>query len=261
MIKLSICIPTYNRERYLINCLNSIYLASKNCDFSIEVCVSDNNSKVDIYKLIKKFKKKLNIVFNKNSHNIGLGNNILKSVSLAQGEFVWILGNDDLVLPLSFKYLKKLFIKNSDVDFFYVNSFHIEVELINKFSKLFNIKNINFNKLKKFSNYKKSGKQKFFELINPFKSFEFMLSMYLCIFKRKIWVKNLNIINKKNISDIKLYSNFDNTAPHIKIWAKGFKNKLSYFVHKPLSANVHGPRNEDWGNLYSFVEAVRIPRF
>ena len=102
MINLSICIPTYNRTEYLKNCLNSISIASENCSLKTEVCISDNFSDEDKYSVIKKFEKKINIVFNKNQFNTGLGNNIVKSVSLAKGEFAWILGNDDLVLPNSF---------------------------------------------------------------------------------------------------------------------------------------------------------------
>ena len=43
--KLSICIPTYNRAKYLKNCLNSILLAKSQSSIKFEVCISDNNSK------------------------------------------------------------------------------------------------------------------------------------------------------------------------------------------------------------------------
>ena len=81
----------------------------------------------------------------------------------------------------------------------------------------------------------------------------------LCIFRRKYWVENEKQINTKNISDTNLYSNFDNTAPHIKIWSAAFNDKNAYFCHEPFTANIHGPRAKDWGNLYPFVETVRIP--
>jgi len=260
MTQLSICIPTYNRGIFLENCLNSIFIASKNSSLSYEVCISDNCSEEEILPIIEKYKQKINIIFSKNKKNIGLGNNILKSVSLAKGEFAWILGNDDLVLPNSFNIFKKLIEDNSDVDFYYVNSFHLEKKIIEKFDFLIDSRKIDFSKLTKFSNYKKSEKLNFFELVDPLKSYEFMLSMFLCIFKRKYWVDNINVIDKRNIVDANLYSNVDNTFPHIKIWARAFNNKKSYFLHEPLSANIHGPRGNDWGHLYAFVEAVRIPQ-
>lgn len=259
MTKLSICIPTYNRSKYLENCLKSIITAKKESRLKIEVCISDNNSEENLSPILNKYKKKIKIIINKNKKNIGVARNILKSVSMAKGDFVWILGNDDLVVPSAFKYLFKLFKEKSKVEFFYINSFNIEHTYIQKNKLPLDTKKINFQNFERFSNYKISGDKNFFELINPFISFEFLLSMNLCVFRRKNWNRNLGAINKKNIKNKRVYSNFDNTAPHVKIWSKAFRNKKSYFLSKPLSANIHGPRGADWGSYYPLVEGIRIP--
>ena len=130
MKKLSICIPTYNRIECLNNCLNSILIAKKKYNFDFDVCISDNCSKANVKELINKYSPFLDITFNRNLDNLGLGVNILKAVSLAKGEFVWILGNDDLLLPDTFFYLEKLFIKTPLVDFFYINSFNLDSALV-----------------------------------------------------------------------------------------------------------------------------------
>ena len=65
MFDLSICIPTYNRSYYLDNCLNSIKLA-KEASLSLEVCISDNCSSEKIEPILEKYKKDINIIFNKN---------------------------------------------------------------------------------------------------------------------------------------------------------------------------------------------------
>lgn len=57
-IKLSICIPTYNRAEYLKNCLNSILLAKSLTTLKFEVCISDNASKDKILPIINFYKKK-----------------------------------------------------------------------------------------------------------------------------------------------------------------------------------------------------------
>ena len=54
-------------------------------------------------------------------------------------------------------------------------------------------------------------------------------------FQKRTLEKNVNIINEKNINDYNKYTNFDNTAPHIKIWAKGFKNKNAYFCSETFN--------------------------
>ena len=148
MPKLSICIPTYNRTECLDNCLNSILIAKKNYDFNFEVCISDNCSDTNVNKIIDKYKNLFEITFNRNSNNLGLGVNILKAVSLAKGEFVWILGNDDLLLPETFKHLKKIFENNSSVDFYYINSYHINSSVIFDDQQPYNTKNLpnNLNK-------------------------------------------------------------------------------------------------------------------
>jgi len=260
MPDLSICIPSYNRAHHLNNCLNSLKLASKNNELSLEVCVSDNCSEDDLNPIIDNYKKDLNLIYNRNKKNIGMGKNILKAVSMASGEFCWLIGNDDVILPETFNKLSKLIKTNKNVDFFYVNSYHLNFKDIKNLNYPFNPRNINFSNSKKFSNYKHSKKLKFFDLIDPEKSFEFMLSFFLCVFRRRYWNENLDVIDEDKISDTELYSNFDNTAPHTKIWSRGFKDKMAYFISEPFTANLHGPRSDDWGNLYPFVEGVRIPQ-
>ena len=58
-MKLSICIPTYNRPSQLPNCSNSIWIAKQNSNLDFDVCVSDNGSDYDIRKIIDKFRDKL----------------------------------------------------------------------------------------------------------------------------------------------------------------------------------------------------------
>lgn len=58
MSKILICIPTYNRNKSLINCLASIKKLRNNSLFKIEVLVMDNSITNDSFKIIKEFKKK-----------------------------------------------------------------------------------------------------------------------------------------------------------------------------------------------------------
>ena len=96
---LSICIPNFNRSRCLNNCLNSILISKENSNIKFEVCISDNCSRENIEKVVENYSKNLDIKFKKNQKNFGLGKNFLSAVSMAQGDYVWLLGNDDLILP------------------------------------------------------------------------------------------------------------------------------------------------------------------
>ena len=123
---LSICIPTYNRTKQLDNCLNSIFISSKNVhDFKFEICVSDNNSKQNTEEIIKKYNDKMKIKFNKNISNLGFALNGIKTVSMAEGKYSWMIGDDDLLLPQTLFKLKEIFEKNYDKDYFFINSYHL----------------------------------------------------------------------------------------------------------------------------------------
>ena len=58
----------------------------------------------------------INIKFNRFSRNFGITRNFLKAVSMASGEFVWTIGNDDLILPKSLKIIEKLLINFRYID-------------------------------------------------------------------------------------------------------------------------------------------------
>ena len=71
-------------------------------------CISDNCSKQNIAKVIKPFKKKLNIRFNKNKKKPWFCYECVKGIINGQGKFIWFLGDDDLVVNNSINYLLRL---------------------------------------------------------------------------------------------------------------------------------------------------------
>ena len=79
--------------------------------------MSDNHSNSNIRKIVKSFKKKLNIKFNRNKKNLGFGLNLLKVSQMAKGDFIWFLGDDDLLLPSAIFNLSKIITSNKKVDF------------------------------------------------------------------------------------------------------------------------------------------------
>ena len=112
---ISVCIPTYNRPEHLLNCLNSLSLQTNK---NFEVCISDNCSKKNIKKLISPYRKKLKLRFNRNYKNLGFALNVLTVTKMARGEFIWLLGDDDLLVKDAIQTLIKLIKKNNNTDFF-----------------------------------------------------------------------------------------------------------------------------------------------
>jgi glycosyltransferase involved in cell wall biosynthesis len=255
MIKLSICIPTYNRATHLANCLNSIRLMQNPNNIEFEVCVSNNCSIDNTEEVVINAQGDLPIKYSRNDTNLGIPRNFLNVVEMASGEFAWLIGDDDLLLPDSLIKLHGLLSENPDVDFFYVNSFHLDTEFVSSFSHPFDTANLPQN-MSPFSTYKKNGRLQFLDLIDPEVSFDFLGGMFLSVFRRNNWMNNVDVLNPAALKDMRTFSYFDNTFPHIKIFSKAFANSSAYFNTDPLSVCLSGVR--EWSPMYPFVHSIRL---
>ena len=254
---LSICIPNFNRSKYLKNCLNSILIAKSYSTIKFEICISDNGSKENISEIVQFYKNRgLQINFKKSKKNLGFGINFYKVVKMAKGEFIWLIGNDDLLYSNTLKELERLFSKNKDVDFFFINTSVLNSKFIFKHKQPFDTKKIP-KKLTTFSKIQKSQKTNFFSLVKPSVSWDFMLAMFLTISRRKKFIKSMNVIDKKKLSDPRVWSTIDNTAPHVKIFSHAFKNSNCYFQATPLLVSLFGEKG--WSKVYPFIIIIRIP--
>jgi len=255
---LSICIPTFNRKNSLKNCLNSIHISDKfSKNFNYEVCVSDNCSQEDVTETILEFKNKLNIVFNKNSENLGFARNAIKCISMAKGKFTWMIGDDDLILPNALNKIKSLILNNSNVDFFFLNSCYLDSNFLKKFPKPFDTNNLNIKNMNSICKLKKDKKTNFWGVIDPNVSWEFLIGIFLSLFNKNKYLENIGVLNQKDLDDKRIWSNFDNTCAHTKILSSAFKDSDSYICVEPMSVNLIGLR--EWAPLYEFIEIVRIP--
>ena len=139
---LSVCIPTYNRAKSLANCLNSIKIAQKFvCNTEVEVCISDNASDDNTKEIVQRFQKDIKIKYLRNNDNLGFARNAIKTVSSASGEFSWLIGDDDLITPNAFQKISKIIQDNYAVDYFFINSYHLNSNYLKKFETPFDTNN------------------------------------------------------------------------------------------------------------------------
>ncbi len=254
-MNLSICIPTYNRANHLANCLNSIIICSLNTNLKFQVCVSDNHSTDGTEDVVRSAMSSIDIKYHKNEDNIGMSRNFLQAVSMADNDFVWMLGDDDLLLPDSIIRINKILSNHPAIDFIYVNSFHLKTSYLDNFSSPFDTENLP-NKMFRFSNYTKDGEMPFFNLIDPRISFDFLGGIFLCVFRKKNWLENTYVLDKKAIYDNLTFSSLDNTFPHLKIYAKAFSTSRAYFNADPLNVCLTGAR--EWAALSPLVMSIRL---
>ena len=125
--KLSLCIPTYNRSHYLRRCLDIVIPQVQEFAGRIELVVSDNCSTDDTKAVVDEFAQRYPIKYFKNDKNYGINHNILFiAQSRAQGEFCWILGDDDRIRDGTIRYLMGVLDSNRDIDFVFMN-FMVEI--------------------------------------------------------------------------------------------------------------------------------------
>ncbi|MEP7311078.1 MAG: glycosyltransferase family 2 protein [Pseudomonadota bacterium] len=255
MKKLSICIPTYNRAGHLRNCLHSIALNAERSRITVEVCVSDNCSPDNTEEVVRQAALDMDIRYQCNERNIGIPGNFLKVVGMATGEFAWLLGDDDLVLPDTLAELLATLDAHPDSDFFYVNSYHLSTAHVLSFPQPFDTANLP-RQMQRFSSWPHSGELAFMDLIDPRRSFDFLGGMFLSVFRRALWQSHVGVLDARAVSDPRTFSYFDNTFPHVKIFAAAFANSRAFFRAEPLSVCLTGAR--EWAPMYPLVKSVRL---
>lgn len=254
-MKISVCIPTCNRAAHLNNCLQSLIVNKSNSKLDFQVCVSDNGSSDGTEEVVRRAQTSIEIKYHKNHSNLGIARNFLNVVDMADGEFVWLMGDDDLLLPRALEELGDLVRNHPKVDFFYINSFHLTTEYVASFPQPFDIANLP-DRMRPFSSWPHSGELEFMDLINPAVSFDFLGGMYLAVFRRRNWIDNVKVLNEAAISDLRTFSHFDNTFPHLKIFSCAFARSRAYFSATPLSVCLTGAR--EWVPMHELVKSVRL---
>ena len=152
-MKISVIIPTYNREEHLINCLLSLFKQTKK---PLEILVIDNSDNSYAKKVVNTFEEKfklqnISIYSFKNSINSGaIARNL--GASKAKGDLIAFLDDDVLLDSNYYEEIEKVFIKYPDA--LGVHGYNKEVNkvyhkmknsflysLLEKFKKLFMISN------------------------------------------------------------------------------------------------------------------------
>ncbi len=96
---LTIAVPTYNRATLLCRLLSTLF-EQIGADSRVELIVSDNASTDNTPEVVQSFRdcgKSFRSI--RNSENIGPDRNILQCFEAANGKYVWIFGDDDMLEP------------------------------------------------------------------------------------------------------------------------------------------------------------------
>lgn len=96
-IKLSICIPTYNRARFIRETLENVISQAND---NIEIVIVDGASTDNTTEVVQSFYRKFsNIVYYRGETNMGVDRDMAKTIELSRGDYCWMLSDDDLLKP------------------------------------------------------------------------------------------------------------------------------------------------------------------
>jgi abequosyltransferase len=101
--RLSVCIPAYNRARFLDELLVSIQSQGDELAHRVEILICEDHSpereKIRAVVQAAQRRSALALRYVENEHNLGYDGNIRQLVALARGEHCFFMGNDDVLAP------------------------------------------------------------------------------------------------------------------------------------------------------------------
>lgn len=102
----SVCIPAYNRARFLAPLLESI--ASQGEPVETVICEDNSPERSEIRSIVDRYRHILKITYFENPENLGYDANLRACIDRASGTYCLIMGNDDLLCPGAISELKKV---------------------------------------------------------------------------------------------------------------------------------------------------------
>jgi len=125
---LTICVSTYNRARWLKHSIPHLLEATKKYGTLIEVLIVDNASIDESSIFLNDLKSSYHFNLIINPINVGMLGNLAVTANAANGEFTWILGDDDFINPASLENVLKIIWKHPGINLIYGNYSHINFE-------------------------------------------------------------------------------------------------------------------------------------
>lgn len=112
---ISFTVPTYNRAEKLKILLNCVISQSAEIKDSVEICISDDGSTDGTTEMMGGIQAKHPVLvkYLRNEKNLGFVRNIIAAMKMAEGDFIWLFGDDNELVDGGIKKVVD-FIKKQD---------------------------------------------------------------------------------------------------------------------------------------------------
>lgn len=247
---LTIGIPTYNRSHLLkglLECLIAQVELLVNRSI-VQIVVSDNNSIDNTKSIIEEFTTYEFVEYYCNSQNIGACNNVLKiGNEIAEGDFCWILGDDDLLRDGAIQYVLDKIATHNDIDIIYMNQTYE-----NEAERASIGKNLPVVESKKLCN---TTNDHLLPNAQPIVGYSIHSALFTSIpsviFRTQVWKGNfIGYQPDKPFSSLKI------TFPHTVILSKSLITKKVYYVSFPYLAFFVGA--QEWLGEWPYLNFIRV---
>jgi len=228
--KVSILIPTFNRANYLKMAIDS---AINQTYPNIEIVVLDDGSTDHTINVSKAYSDVKNIMFIRNEHNIGFIKNWNKAVSLSSGEYIKIMGDDDILENNCISEQAKILNAYPDVGIVCCDYFIID--------KNGNVKDDN-NPYRLFNKNTKESGEKFIE--------NYLLQ------KRPVGWPTSILFRKKDFEKVGVFDTNAGMAADIDMWCSILRSKNFFYLDQKLAYN-----RQFGGNLSKKLSKAGIDHF
>ncbi len=192
--EISICIPTFNRDIFLDECLSSISKQFKNPEIyeKVEIIIEDNCSTDNTRQVVKKYEKKYsNVRYFKNKTRIPIAKGIISVGKHAKGNYIWYCSDDDMHAGNSIEVLlRKIRLYSPDVLFCNLNEYSKDMKKI-----------VHRNSLEINRDYFFHNRKELFSFLNNkfFYAIDWFTSAYSnLVLAKKVFDKNYKLTKKYN---------------------------------------------------------------
>ncbi len=122
---LSVLVPTYQRASLLRVMLQALLPQASECEDLVEICISDNASTDETAAVVEAARAahpRANVRYVRRERNLGpVRNYVLCATEQAAGEYIWALGDDDLLVAGALRRICTALRANPQIKYFYTN--------------------------------------------------------------------------------------------------------------------------------------------
>ncbi len=125
---LSVCITTYNRAEWLAASLKNWARLIPHPLGEVELLVCDNASTDHTAEVVKAYLNREDFSYRSNPRNVGMLGNLRETAHHARGQYIWIIGDDDLLMPGAVERVLQALHEHRDVALVYLNYAFTRIE-------------------------------------------------------------------------------------------------------------------------------------